>query len=181
MAVTLLNYLPTPFRQSTILVLVGQWILLDPYLSDELPLNRGWHALFALFLFLVASMIAVLWVLPREKARQSQLQKQPLSELRVRWRTFRNMYGAFWALRVQQRVNQTAEICHWPVSLEWDGFFSRDGQGSLELSSAQVEEIDRCLDSLLWRFLPPNQSVSLPDAQAATQSDQAARRSVEDT
>jgi hypothetical protein len=81
----------------------------------------------------------------------------PLRAVDRRWIRFRDGWGAFWGLRILQRVNQTAALSGWPVRLEWvRGFVPASGQSAEEVASATVkppvDHIEQTLDSLLRRF-----------------------------
>ena len=65
------------------------------------------------------------------------------------WLQFRDAYGAFWALRILGRVNETAELQQWPMRLEWQGFATTDDASPTEL---QLAEVEQCFETLLRRF-----------------------------
>ena len=155
MAMGLLNYLPTRFALSALLYAGGQALLLANSLVDVLYGQQG--RLAGLISVLCALLLAhVLAIRPRDGAAQAAA---PLSEIRRfndRWLAFRNGWGAFWALRVLQRINQTAELSDWPVRLEWGGFAPRevpnaDGSAAV-IDPAHAAQIEQALDSLLRRF-----------------------------
>jgi hypothetical protein len=92
-------------------------------------------------LFAVAS-----W-LRRSSSRDADI---PATE---RWLAFRNGWGAFWALRVMHRINETAEASQWPVRLTWGGFASADEhRDATTLDDRVTTQIEQTMDSLLWRF-----------------------------
>lgn len=134
----LLNYLPTRHALSAVLFVVAQSILLSNLL--------GWFEMsLATFIasWLTLATIVAAWIL------SSHSPDTNLQLPSARWLHFRNAFGAFWALRVLQRVNQTAEIQNWPVRLEWSGFRELPGQSD----PLPKEAIDLCLDTLLRRFV----------------------------
>ena len=86
-----------------------------------------------------------------------------MDRLNRRWLGFRDAFGAFWALRVLQMINQTAELQQWPVRLVWGGFaqaastekdLDDDAKPDLPSVSEQdhVSQIDQALDTVLRRF-----------------------------
>ena len=133
----LLNYLPTRYAPSAMLFVVAQSILVAEVLDwFETPLTSSAAA------WLTFVAIAVAWLFsPQSPAPNPQ---PPTS----RWLHFRNTFGAFWALRILQRVNQTAEIQDWPVRLEWSGFRELPGRSD----PLPEEAVEKCLDTLLRRF-----------------------------
>jgi hypothetical protein len=85
--------------------------------------------------------------------------EQPSSPLAVqnrRWTAFRDGWGAFWGLRLLQRVNQTAELSRWPVRLDWwNGLVVSNGdeaEGVIAVDKQTIEQIEQAFDSLLRRF-----------------------------
>ena len=71
----------------------------------------------------------------------------------TRWLAFRDAWGAFWALRVLQRVNQTAELSHWPVRLQWSGVvFIEVAMLAVTLDPPIESALDQSFDALLRRF-----------------------------
>ena len=83
--------------------------------------------------------------LPRGKAAA------PLDRV---WLDFRDAFGVVWSLRVAERVNSTAAMVGWPVTLGWHGFRGPEGfsDGVSEMSAAVVEEM---LRAPLRRFVSP--------------------------
>ena len=147
-ALGLLNYLPTRHWRATILVALGQILLLREYLdlpaAESIPIND----LVAVLCFLSAAAIIASVRLPSDP--NQTFPTSDLSPLTARWFRFRNLYGAFWAMRIFGRMNLSAEQRSWPVRLDWSGFTcSTDAEPSPE----QLTEIERSLDSMLRRFL----------------------------
>lgn len=141
----LLNYLPTRHWRATILVALGQILLLRDYLGLAETQSTSVSHLVAYLSFLsAAGLVANL----RGSAKQTK--DDSLSTLNARWLSFRNSYGAFWALRLLGRINQTAEQREWPFRLEWTGFVSLDEQ---DPNADQLEELRQTMDSVLRRFV----------------------------
>jgi hypothetical protein len=143
-AMGLLNYLPTRFALSALLVAGGQVILLGAPTGIAQNLSPTTRIAAALALFLAAGGLARLC---RFRASPSTLSQT------ARWLTFRDAWGAFWALRVLQRVNQTAELSHWPVRLQWSGLVLTDEPAAPATLAPQLEAaVNQSLDALLRRF-----------------------------
>jgi len=145
-AMGLLNYLPTRFALAACLIAAGQLGLLAPQLvgaTDDDATNWRLGGLVA-----ILAAAALVAVQQRQSARTAQRfdRVESLGSQTDRWLKFRNAWGAFWALRVLERVNQTAEAVQWPVRLEWTGFTPNG------VDAATAAHIDQTLDSLLWRF-----------------------------
>ena len=142
-AMGLLNYLPTRFALSALLVAAGQVLLLgEPAaVAQELPATT--RVAVALALFLVAYGLAAL----------RRFRAPPSLPQTARWLAFRDAWGAFWALRVLQRVNQTAELSHWPVRLQWSGVvFIEVAMLAVTLDPPIESALDQSFDALLRRF-----------------------------
>jgi hypothetical protein len=151
-AMSVLNYLPTRHAASALLFATGQSLILWPYLSGR----DGGPTLRLIGLGGIAA--AALWALCTA-SRCAHNAEPPSSLLALqnrRWRAFRDGWGAFWGLRVLQRVNQTAELSRWPVRLEWwTGLVVSDGdqvEGVIAVDKQTVEQIEQAFDSLLRRF-----------------------------
>jgi hypothetical protein len=71
------------------------------------------------------------------------------------WLDFRDAYGAVWALRIAERVNEAAAQNGWRVRLEWGGLQSTEA-GDADVS-ADTLAATRLLRSLLRRFVDPEQ------------------------
>jgi hypothetical protein len=134
-----LNYLATRNASASLLTAVGQVLLFGEFLG--IPVGDDLAA--ALFCFLLAAVVVILpdvteIIVPEVCRIQS-----------ARWLKFRNCYGAFWGIRILQRVNETAGLRGWPVQLTWHGF-ERNGDQSPD--AVQEAEIEQTLDTLLRRF-----------------------------
>jgi hypothetical protein len=142
-----LNYLPTRFWLAAILVSLGQTVLLSEYLWEVpgdatrwlLPAGVG-------CLFLAAAIVT--WQCRGATPPAGDAENALATHTR-QWKNFRDAYGAFWALRILARVNQTAELSNWPMRLTWTGFgISADDQ----LTADQQTELDQAMATLLRRF-----------------------------
>lgn len=167
------NYLPTRFAWASILVTIGQTILLWNYLpaifSSPRPVDPGLGVL-----ALMLGIALAFWKQRRSLQRLGQYHGWN----RV-WLDFRDFYGAVWALRIMERINSLAPGLETGVRLYWDGFYevlpvaereldvAADGQAALPAApspdSNSVEfrpaspqaltPLDAALRSLLRRFV----------------------------
>lgn len=136
------NYLPTRFGAAALVTGIGQSLLL----SNAWPIyaQDGGALLAAIGAALISGGI---WLAYLDPWRGKNLPH----DADRRWLDFRDAYGLAWALRVAERVNQSAERFDWGVSLEWDGFAPADEQR--EPSEHAWREADLGLRSLLKRFV----------------------------
>jgi hypothetical protein len=137
-----LNYLATRNAIATLLTAAGQVILFAEFLGFAGA--NDWHLPMALTCFLMAAVIVT-----ATKAKKVD-DAESCGAQTARWLSFRDAYGAFWGLRILQRVNETAGLRQWPVQLTWHGF-ERLGDESPE--AVQEAEIEQAMDTLLRRFL----------------------------
>jgi hypothetical protein len=168
-ALGLLNYLPTHHAFATAMIAVAQMGLLEDYFtapsSDSATHRLGAAALLAVAAIRIAGS--------RRRSYAAALSNgaappdDQLAPFTQRWLAFRDAWGAFWALRILHRVNETATLSHWPVRLQWNGFVPVDAtplHDPLPPASRQSEvqnpkskilpgaHIQQTLDSLLRRF-----------------------------
>jgi hypothetical protein len=144
LALELLNYLPTRHAGSALLVAGAQWMLVGDSL-DWTAFERFGATISA---WLLLAAIGLAWIVRRE-ARAQHPREENLSAATQRWLSFRDSFGAFWALRVLQRMNQTAEVKNWPVRLDWSGFRALPDRND----SAPTAELNQSLQTLLRRFM----------------------------
>ena len=154
-AMGLLNYFITRYAFAACLMAFGQCGLLAPYLydlPDGLQPARRVVGLAAMFV----AVLAVALMRPPHSKMGSTMHPTIL-QLNERWSAFRDGWGAFWGLRVMQRVNRTAELGGWPLRLEWwNGFVligpesGATGSGAIDMQTSS--QIQQTLDSLLRRF-----------------------------
>jgi hypothetical protein len=136
-----LNYLPTRHWLAAMFVAGGQSALFSRFLGIDEP--HFWFPA-ALTCFGLAALL----VLARHRTQVSI--DLALPEHTRQWLQFRDAFGTFWALRIMQRVNETAALRGWPVELAWSGFEKIKEDAVTE---PQIAEIDQSLDTLLRRFL----------------------------
>ena len=139
--VGLLNYLPTRNWRAAILVATGQILLLREHLWLGESLSSEWNQLVGIGCLLSAAALV---------STHRQTVTNALDTQTNRWLSFRDSYGAFWALRILGMTNQTAELRDWPLRLHWSGFETRTNQQPTE---AQLAELEQTLSTLLRRFV----------------------------
>jgi hypothetical protein len=149
-AMGLLNYLPTRYALAAVLFAIGQALLLGPYLFTITASGDAWR-IAGLALLLIAATTALVISMPRFAAPSDGGESSPIARFKSRWFAFRDGWGAFWGLRVMQRVNQSAELSGWPVRLEWRDGFAPIAEGET-IDAQSTAQIQQTLDSLLRRF-----------------------------
>jgi hypothetical protein len=85
--------------------------------------------------------------------RSPQIQKtiNPYNRL---WRDFRDTFGLFWALRLQERVNAVAATNDWPLMLGWSGMVDHaTGQPLAQIDAAIEPTLRTTIKGLLRRFV----------------------------
>lgn len=142
----LLNYLPTRHWRASVLVALGQILLLREHLGLPEATSTQISQLVAVLSFVSAAAI----VTSSRKSASLATNAQTLAKLNSQWLQFRDHYGAFWALRSLARINQSGEQHDWPVRLDWAGFVS---VGDAQPNELQLETIRQALDSILRRFI----------------------------
>jgi hypothetical protein len=165
-AMQCVNYFPTNMTWGVGLIGVGQLLWMLPYLpGGTWAQNRiveeglGWaNAPVPVVragggLLLAAGLLVVSWVArPRR-----QLNVHPYNVL---WLEFRDLFGSLWAVRLQQRMAESAARFDWKRSIHWTGFtVDQAAQNATcnESSDADKEldhpEMERTFKSLLRRFV----------------------------
>lgn len=153
----LLNYLPTRYATAAALLACGQWLLV--FGVPRTPGSREPHdSLEGVVAFGAAAIAGELL----SRVRLARTAQTPLDVATQRWLAFRNGWGAFWGLRVRNRINEAAELAGWPVRLEWGGFgwvagskdnaVEDDGVAFAELDPRVAGHIEQTMDSVLRRF-----------------------------
>jgi hypothetical protein len=147
---SLLNYLPTRNAIAAVSYAIGQSLLLWPYLAG------GESTSMLRLMGLGGITLAALITHYVHRAHGEKAPTSAMEGFNRRWQTFRDGWGAFWGLRVMQRVNQTAELSGWPVRLEWwSGFTCAAANASdkdLDIDQDTLQHIEQTLNSLLRRF-----------------------------
>jgi hypothetical protein len=141
-AVGPVNYLPTRQWHAAVLLAAGQFTALAEYLPFIQRPLVGHEHLAGLWLSCMALALART---PRSRAAS------PYDRL---WLDFRDTFGMFWALRMQERVNSVAESNGWQLRLAWAGFCDTQSSQSLPVFDAAIEPTLRTtLKGLLRRFV----------------------------
>ncbi|MDX1945676.1 MAG: hypothetical protein SFU86_09710 [Pirellulaceae bacterium] len=137
-----INYLPTRRWLAALFVLAGQILLFSEYLPlVSRPLFAG-QQLAALLLVVLA-----LW-LPKTASRPAA---NPYDRL---WRDFRDEFGLFWALRLQERANFVSQANGWPFELAWSGLVDSATRVSMtQVDPAITPTLRTTLQGLLRRFV----------------------------
>jgi hypothetical protein len=167
-AMGLLNYLPTRYAVAAALLAVGQTLLLGPFLfqtADGLQWREGGVAV-------ILAATALVYVQSRRRpapASPGQRECELLGRYNERWFAMRDGWGAFWGLRVLQRVNQTADLSRWPVRLHWrEGFAplaaTGEAPGGSTVDAPTTAHIQQTMDAVLRRFERLESPTALPDA-----------------
>jgi hypothetical protein len=150
---TPINFVPTRYWLAALLVAAGQTLALSPHL----PLLRGAlgvgqspalsSVLDALTLGLCASALLAAWAF----SRQERPTPNPYDRL---WLDFRDTFGLFWALRVQERINAAAQQSGWDLDLKWHGFRRRNDVAPFATIDPTIEPTLRTtFKGLLRRFV----------------------------
>lgn len=147
----LLNYLPTRFWLPALLVALGQFILFDSYLWRWQFLPSNLTLPLAVACFLAAKIVAKSTIAITTK-REAPMNLPGLDEYQQKWLIFRDAYGAFWALRILARVNETAELREWPFRLTWEGFAPPSPDSTDQPTTNQLAELAQIMSTLLRRF-----------------------------
>ena len=141
-----LNYVPTRFVWGSLLVVLGEVILFAenlPLLGR--PLLETDPGLVSLGCFAAAAF--VIWTTPAPAPRVRH-------SLDHCWLAFRDLFGLFWGLRVQERVNAAAAQNGWPFYLSWSGFRDIDHHRLLvAIPPAYERALKQTLTGLLRRFV----------------------------
>jgi len=151
-----INFVPTRYWLASLLVAAGQSLALSrylPLLARPLVAQAEVAGLALCGLGIVSAAIS---------ARRSTVAANPYDIL---WLDFRDSFGLFWSLRVQERINAAATQNHWNLELTWSGFLGKpeapakegDGTPSLALQASTIAAIEPALRTafkgLLRRFV----------------------------
>ena len=144
-ALTPISFVPTRYWLAALLIAAGQIVALSPYLAlvrRPLIVQPGLIGLLVCTGGLVAAWLA---------SRRSTSTNLAYDRL---WLDFRDSFGLFWALRVQERVNTAARQYGWDFELAWSGFVRRaDGQWLETIDPAIERTLRTTLRGLLRRFV----------------------------
>lgn len=139
--VSALNIVLSRFWISGILIGASQFLLVNPNLPNWTHLNYS-HAMEAgLSLAIVSFLIAFI----QPKPDRSRIREED----RV-WLDYRDMFGGMWALRIKERINQSAVMYDWDLRLTWAGFVTADG---LELPEELPEGTQQVLHQHFYNLM----------------------------
>lgn len=159
LAAELANYLPTRHAPAALFVFAGQICLL----SGQLPMVHEWvRPAPGIAVALLAAGICLAFALASAPRRPGSPQDQT-------WLSFRDAFGAVWALRISERVNAVAKAQRWPIRLGWHGLYTVAGEAGAAIDGRTQAAADQALAGLLWRFIQKNQAnrpdIDLPAPQ----------------
>jgi hypothetical protein len=146
---TPINYLPTRFWLSSLLLALGQTLALAPYLPllHDVGRSPASSHFQLLALHLAATALLTAWAIARTRRKTTN----PYDLL---WLNFRDTFGLFWSLRVQERINTAAQQYNGDLTLTWPGFRHRTNNAPLSAIDAAIEPMLRTtFKSLLRRFV----------------------------
>jgi hypothetical protein len=149
---TPINFVPTRYWLPSLLVAAGQILALSPQLhvvgqNTALSYVRLIAPLPLLGLGICGLGLLVAWGLSRRERKIAHVYDRL-------WLDFRDTFGLFWALRVQERLNALAQQHGWDLELTWSGFRPRTGDDPLTAIDPSVEPTLRTsLKGLLRRFV----------------------------
>ena len=148
-ALPAINYIATSFAAAALLVVIGQVILFAPHLPlIGAPLLATDPGLGCLACFWAAALVAL--------RSQPSTSGEELHSFNLLWRTFRDQFGLFWGLRVQERVNAAAQQHQWPYYLSWTGFRGiKDDLLVAEIPHDHRKTLTQTFRQLLRRFATP--------------------------
>lgn len=147
-AIVATNHLLTRFAISSVLFTLGQLILFREFLpgANLWPsISTASTQLAAIGLF-AASLASVYLSWPRQSLKTITA---PLDRV---WLDFRDLFGAAWALRVAQRINQSSAMYGWNVRLDWHGITLLEGDAISPVTETAIRE---SLKTILRRFVSP--------------------------
>jgi hypothetical protein len=143
-ALPAVSYIPTKHYGPALLAMLGHVILFAPHLPLlGRPILETDPGLLSLLCFFSAAWMA--W--------QISAASHTAADFDHLWRSFRDMFGLFWGLRVQERVNFAARQYGWPFYLSWNGFRqAEDGAPLKEVPTEYRQALAQTLRGLLRRF-----------------------------
>jgi hypothetical protein len=122
------NYVGTRYALPVAVATAGQYALLYlflPWSAGALP--PTWTPRQLMLLALSLMSLALLGGVAIAHRRRTRMANHPIGQLEPidrLWLDFRDAFGVVWALRLMQRINQSAVRQNWTVRLEWRGFIA---------------------------------------------------------
>ena len=141
-AVGPINYLPTRQWLAAVMLAAGQILALAEYLPLVHRTLIAHQELAGLWLACIALAVAR----PPRSIAASKYDRL--------WLDFRDTFGLFWALRLQERVNHVADTNEWPIWLAWSGHRDKRSAERVAAIDSSIEPTLRTtLKGLLRRFV----------------------------
>jgi len=139
------NFLPTRYWLGSLLLAASQLAVFAPSLAlVRRPIFPQAETIGAL---LSVAALAAAWL--------ASCQTTPaMHRMNRLWLDFRDTFGLFWALRVQERINAAAQQRGWNLELGWSGFCARRAAARLDDVERSTEsELRTVFKGLLRRFV----------------------------
>lgn len=140
------NYVNTRNWAASLLVAAGQLALFAEFIWPESTFDNGQTLAVTIVCFFVASVVVAVRT---KAANHGDELPASLAGRTAKWQAFRDSYGSLWGLRIQGRVNETAELRGWPFRLDWKGFECLDRADPTDM---QLAELDDSWATLMRRF-----------------------------
>jgi hypothetical protein len=134
-AVGVTNYLPTRFALAAAGFAVTFCLEYVALTHADWPPER--RATF--WSWIAWAFASSVWI-ARWRADHGPSSRLPLERL---WFWFRDAWGVVWALRIQERLNRTADLKHWPVRLSWFGLVTtgaREGDHAVSVPDEAIAD-----------------------------------------
>jgi hypothetical protein len=142
---TPINLVPTRYWLAALFVAASQVLTLSPHLPLIRRVLVSHAELLGLALCVVA--LAIGWGF-------SRCERSTTNAYDRLWLDFRDSFGLFWGLRVQERINAAAQQQGWDLELTWSGFRRRNDGTPLTTIDAAIEPTLRTtFKGLLRRFV----------------------------
>jgi hypothetical protein len=154
----LATFLATRYWMSALAVACGQAALLFDFLpsrpwTEEIAPTLSWMGpIVALACALAAILLARRMSAPVPLATADATTAQDFDRL---WRDFRDSFGMLWGLRIMERMNASAKMYGWPVTLSWHGLATHAGGPPDELAPELSTQMFGVFENLLLRFVSP--------------------------
>jgi len=164
-----LNNFPTRFSPTALCLAVAQINMTYTYL----PLTTSEVTVQGSLMAMALGLIGIGSALQGGFGRPENLRAEDRA-----WIDFRDSFGAFWAVRVMLRVNDSAARYEWGLWLSWNGFHQVEIVGShADFRDGVREALITCLRKLLGDFVddawldarlprPPQRKKGLEDLEA---------------
>jgi len=147
-----INFVPTRYWLASLLVAAGQILVLSPHL----PLLRHVLVSFGVGQSTALSYLALATCVSGLLAAWafSRYDRGAANAYDRLWLDFRDTFGLFWSLRVQERINAASQQHGWNLELAWSGFRQRSDSAPLASIDAAIEPTLRTtFKGLLRRFV----------------------------